>query len=231
MNWRIHHKKLTASTNLDAMSGSPGDVFTADFQFAGRGRLEHKWHSSEGENLMMSAVLSVKGIPAERAATIPLAVGLAVAEAFPAVDPMIKWPNDILANGRKLAGILCERHGENVIAGIGVNVNETSFPSEIALKATSLAILLSSRQSIDAVRDSILEKLASVYGEWRFGGLDALADRLSKRDFLKGKTISVIQTDDDSSPVEGLCGGIASDGSLLLDGAKIWAGEAHIAKF
>ena len=229
MNWRIHHKEMTASTNLDALSGSPGDVFTADFQFAGRGRLDHKWHSSEGENLMMSAVLDVKGIPAERAATLPLAVGLAVAEAFAPVDPMIKWPNDILVNSRKLAGILCERHGESVIAGIGVNVNETSFPSDIALRATSLAILHSSRQSIAAVRDSILEKLASIFLEWRSGGLDILMERLSKRDFLKGKTISVIQTDDDSEPISGLCAGMAPDGSLIVDGAKIWAGDAHIA--
>ena len=78
MNWTIHHQPSTASTNLDARAGRHGDVFTADFQTAGRGRLDHKWLSAPGENLMLSAVLDVGDCPPDRVATLPLVVGLAV---------------------------------------------------------------------------------------------------------------------------------------------------------
>ena len=78
MTWRIHHRDVTASTNLDARAGFPGDVFTADEQTAGRGRLDHAWHSAPGANLMFSAVLDVSGLAPDAVATLPLVVGLAV---------------------------------------------------------------------------------------------------------------------------------------------------------
>lgn len=80
VRWKIHHKRETESTNLDARSGNPWDVFTADYQTAGRGRLDHKWLSPPGANLLMSAVLSVEGLSPEQVSTLPLVVGLAVAK-------------------------------------------------------------------------------------------------------------------------------------------------------
>ena len=82
MNWRIHHKATTDSTNRDALGGTHGDVYTADRQTAGRGRLDHKWLSPPGENLMMSAVVDVAGMDASAVSTLPLVAGLAVAEAL-----------------------------------------------------------------------------------------------------------------------------------------------------
>ena len=79
--WRVHHKSETESTNLDARAGKHRDVFTADHQTAGRGRLDHKWLSPPGTNLMMSVVLSVEGLEPEQVATLPLVVGLAVVKA------------------------------------------------------------------------------------------------------------------------------------------------------
>ena len=94
MNWRIFHRAATESTNTDARAGMPGDVFTADFQTAGRGRLDHRWESTKGENLMMSAVLDVADLAPERAATLPLVVGLAVADALRFAGEMrLKWPS------------------------------------------------------------------------------------------------------------------------------------------
>ena len=87
MDWMIHHKPETASTNLDARAGRHGDVFTADFQTAGRGRLDHKWLSTPGENLMLSAVLDVGDCPPDRVATLPLVVGLAVIEGLSPLLP------------------------------------------------------------------------------------------------------------------------------------------------
>ena len=83
----IHHKPETASTNIDARAGRHGDVFTADFQTAGRGRLDHKWLSAPGENLMLSAVLDVGDCPPDRVATLPLVVGLAVIEGLSPLLP------------------------------------------------------------------------------------------------------------------------------------------------
>ena len=111
-------------------------MYTADAQTAGRGRLDYRWLSAPGANLMLSAVFDVAGLAPEQVATFPLVVGLAAHAAVsrmlatvPDVPPVrLKWPNDLLVGGRKIAGILCERHADAVIAGVGVNVNETAFP-------------------------------------------------------------------------------------------------------
>lgn len=226
--WKIHHKLTTASTNLDARLGSHGDVFTADYQSAGRGRLDHKWESKANENLMMSVVLSVEGMEPEKVATLPIVIGLAATKAL-SQAAKLKWPNDVLVNGKKLAGILCERHGDNVIVGIGVNVNVEKFSSEIASRATSLKLLRSETLKVENVRDQVLDSLAVCYEAWKERGLDAaMREEIAKRDYLRGKTISVKQTDDDNAPITGLCEGIAEDGSLIVAGQSVYAGEAHI---
>lgn len=232
MIWKIHHQAVTTSTNLDARGGIPGDVFTADFQSAGRGRLDHTWVSPPGENLMMSAVLDVAGLPPEQVATFPLAVGLAVLRGLSPFLPAharraLKWPNDVLAEGRKIAGILCERQGDAVIAGIGVNVKQRKFAKDIENRAVSLA-LLGSVPTVDAVRAAVLSALAEVYGVWREAGFDAIYSEIVAYDALRGQTLAVRQTDDDRAPLTGLCGGIQSDGSLRIGATCVYAGEAHV---
>ena len=234
MKWRIIHKSVTASTNADAHHGKPGDVFTADFQTAGRGRLDHVWKSCAGKNLMMSAVVDVSGLEPERVATFPLVVGLSVCEAVEmmgqSLQALLKWPNDVLVGGRKLAGILCERFGDSVIAGVGVNVGEREFPSDIADRATSLSLLLPAGAvpAVDEVRDAVLERLAANLPAWRERGLAAHLPRLAARDCLAGREIAVLRTDGDAEPARGACGGIAEDGSLIVSGERIYAGEAHV---
>ena len=232
MRWTLHHKASTASTNLDARAGRPGDVFTADFQTAGRGRLDHRWLSAPGENLMLSAVLDVADLPPDQIATLPLAVGLAVLRGLSPFLPSgaqraLKWPNDVLVAGREMAGILCERHGDAVIAGVGVNVNQRKFAKEIENRAISLA-LLGSVPALDAVRDAVLVALSEVYAAWREGGFAAVYPEVAAHDFLRGQTLGVVQTDDDRVPVKGVCGGIQPDGSLLVGATRVYAGEAHV---
>lgn len=238
LNWRLHHREVTASTNLDAMKGAHADVFTADFQTAGRGRLDHKWVSESGENLMMSAVVSVEGMAAEEISTFPLVVGLAVSRAVAGwgLAARIKWPNDIWVDGRKLAGVLCQLNGGNVIAGIGVNVNQTVFPPEIAGRTASLAhspryleeFPRRRNQAVETVRDEILSELSALYFGWREKGFASLHPLISDLDILKGSEITVRQTDDDGCVVGGVCGGIAEDGSLIVGKARVYAGEAHV---
>lgn len=230
MKWTIHHRQATASTNQDAHAGKPGDVYTADYQTAGRGRLDHKWISPPNTNLLMSAVLSVEGVPPETVPTFSLAVGLAVCRAIApfsstlrGLSPRLKWPNDVLLNGKKVAGILCERQGNNVIAGIGINVKDQKFSEEIEDNAISLGA-----GSRDVVRDAVLKEIGTVYEKWRHLGFLSIYDEISEVDWLKGRRLSVYQTDEDETPVTGLCEGIAKDGSLVVDGRSIYAGEAHI---
>ena len=233
MIFSIHHKAVTQSTNLDARAGRPGDVYTADEQTAGRGRLDHRWLSPPGTNLMLSAVLDVADLLPERVATLPLAVGLAV---HAAVDGMLapgravrlKWPNDVLVGGRKIAGILCERHGDGVIAGVGVNVNQIVFAPELADRATSLAREGTSVLSVAEVRDVLLADLADVYAVWRKDGFAPLLPRYTVVDFLKGREVSVRQTDGDQTPLTGLCEGVQADGTLRVAGQAVYAGEAHV---
>jgi len=230
IDWKVQHRAETESTNLDARTGASGDVFTADYQTAGRGRLDHKWLSPPGTNLMMSVVLSVEGLPPEQVVTLPLVAGLAVCRAVsPAVRPSLKWPNDVLVEGRKLAGILCERVDDRVIVGIGVNVAQRQFPAEIADRATSLALCCGTNASCcREVRDAILRELGIVHDLWRKEGFVALYPQVASLDCLKGRELSVVQTDDDAHPQQGICGGIRPDGTLDLSGRPVYAGEVHI---
>jgi len=238
--WTLHHKAETASTNLDARKGKHGDVYTADFQTAGRGRLDHKWLSPRGTNLMMSVVLAVDDLPPEQVATLPLVVGLAVVKAIASLGPrastrrpLLKWPNDVLVDGHKLAGILCERQGDVVIAGIGVNVGQQTFDPEIAQKATSLALLAGREEvcpRVEAVRAAVLGQLGRWYATWKARGFAAVYPAIAAIDYLKGRQLSVRQTDDDREPVQGVSRGIQPDGSIDVGGTKVYAGEAHVEK-
>ena len=220
MKWRIIHKEVTKSTNLDALGGRPGDVFTADFQTAGRGRLDHKWVSSRGENVIMSAVLDVADVDVAEAATIPLVVGLAVVEAVRELLPegaavMLKWPNDVYVDGR-------------TIAGIGVNVAQVSFPPDVDMRAVSFK-RLGVDVAIEEVRDAILQRLDDLLEVWLRKGFALLYPRISAVDWLRGRTIGVVQTDSDDEPTSGVSGGIMPDGSLDVGGVRLWAGEAHVS--
>jgi BirA family transcriptional regulator, biotin operon repressor / biotin---[acetyl-CoA-carboxylase] ligase len=143
----------TTSTNDDAKQaareGAPsGAAFIADAQTGGRGRLGRTWHSPPGENLYASFVLR-PSLPPNAAPVVTLAAGLAVADAVAPLVPgrtvALKWPNDVLVDDRKVAGILTEANLSDaraswIVIGVGINVRTTTFPAEVALRATSLAL-------------------------------------------------------------------------------------------
>ena len=137
-------------------------MIAADAQTAGRGRLGRSWHSPPGDNLYLSLLLRPSRAPAE-IPPLTLLAGAAVADAVAALglSPRLKWPNDVQlvdraldggARRRKLAGILTEMVTagaavEHVVVGIGINVNGTDFPPDIADRATSVALALGQRSS------------------------------------------------------------------------------------
>jgi len=147
---KLHYSESTGSTNDDALraarAGAPnGSVYVANEQTAGRGRGDHEWHSVAGEGLYASVLLR-PAIPASRLPLLPLAAGLAAADAIHttaglAVD--LRWPNDLLIGPRKTGGILVESHIEAgfvafVVIGIGINVHQHAFAADLATPATSL---------------------------------------------------------------------------------------------
>ena len=142
----------TGSTNADAAAwaaeGAPeGAVVGADHQSAGRGRHGRVWNDAPGLGLLLSVVLRPAFAP-ERLGLIPLAAGLALADALTSwvapAEPSLKWPNDVLLGNRKVAGVLAEGHlnGQTsvVVLGMGINVNQTDFPAALSDRATSLAL-------------------------------------------------------------------------------------------
>ena len=209
-------------------------MYTAEFQTGGRGRLDHRWLAPRGVNLTFSAVFDVSGLAPQEIVTFPLVVGLALIDAVrtdvpPVAPPLaLKWPNDVLSGARKLAGILCERVGEHVIAGIGLNVNEVEFAPEIAARATSLASLAGHAFDRVRLRARVLDTLYAAHARWRRDGFAAFAPACAAVDALAGRTVTVCQTDHDPAPVTGYCAGIQRDGTLLVGTTRIYAGEAHV---
>jgi BirA family biotin operon repressor/biotin-[acetyl-CoA-carboxylase] ligase len=147
---KLHFSPVTGSTNTDAMAAAHagcehGSVFFADEQTAGRGRSDHRWHSAAGEGLYVSIVLRPP-LPMERMALLPLAAGLAAADAVEIVSGLrvdLRWPNDLLIGPRKAGGILIEASTQAggtafAVVGIGINVHQKAFDPNLETPATSL---------------------------------------------------------------------------------------------
>ncbi len=234
----------TGSTNRDvaalAQAGAQeGVMVVADRQSAGRGRMTRAWFSPPEVNLYVSLLLRPEIEPG-RAASLPLVVGLAVAEALeqvaPGCAPRIKWPNDILSGGRKICGVLCEMQAESdrvryIIPGLGVNVNLTRamLPAELRERATSLRIEAGHAFSRAAVLAAILNAFEPLYDCWCADGLEPLLPRLARLDALFGRTIELEQG---GRRMAGRADGILPDGALRLVTAQgavpVYSGEAHI---
>ena len=147
---KLHYSPQTDSTNTDAQTAARrgalhGSVYLADEQLAGRGRGDHAWESAAGDGLYVSVLLRPQ-IPAVRLPLLPLAAGLAAAEAIRSAAGLsvdLRWPNDLLVGPRKVGGILVESKTSGglvdfVVAGVGINVHQRSFAPDLATAATSL---------------------------------------------------------------------------------------------
>ena len=173
----------TDSTNdLAARAGrdgvAEGIVFFAESQRAGRGRLGRRWVSPPGRNLLFSVLLRPAVVPAERWPELTFCAALAVAETaerFAGRAARVKWPNDVLLDGRKVAGILLEAHHAPgagfVVVGIGLNVLQRAedFPPELRERAGSLAMLGAGEPSRREVAAFVLERLDEHYRRWPEG--------------------------------------------------------------
>ena len=168
---KLHFSPITDSTNSDAQdaarSGAPhGSVYFADEQLAGRGRGDHTWDSAAGDGLYLSVLLRPQ-IPAIRLPLLPLAAGLAASDAIRSITRLtvdLRWPNDLLIGPRKVGGILVESKNSGgsvdfAIVGIGINVHQRAFDSELATPAISLDVEAGRRVSRQELLVSLLESL------------------------------------------------------------------------
>ncbi len=178
MGQHVHFYTSIDTTNNRARElaheGAPeGTLVVAETQTAGRGRRGRVWESAEGSGIWMSLVLRPEIMPAQ-ASVLTLLCGLAVAEALEeetGLLPQIKWPNDVLINGKKVVGILTEMDCEMtqvhfVIPGIGINVNTKEFPPELADIATSLYLESGKSFSRSRLVHAVMAKIEKHYMEF-----------------------------------------------------------------
>jgi BirA family transcriptional regulator, biotin operon repressor / biotin---[acetyl-CoA-carboxylase] ligase len=219
---RIHVPECESTQLLLLDSSLPeGAVATADHQTGGRGRLRRSWVEPPGTSVLCSVLLRPPG--GRPAAQLSLLGGLAAAEAIEEVSGLvasIKWPNDVLVEGRKVAGVLAEQRGEAVVLGIGINVGQEAgeLPADARVLASSLRSLAGRRFELEEVLAALLARLDALYERWRTGGFGAVHEELAARDFLRGRRVSV-------SGAEGIAGGIDEAGRLVVEGRPVESGE------
>lgn len=216
------------STNIFARSqaereATEGQVVIAERQTEGRGRLGRSWVSPGNVNLYLSVILRPRLAPAH-APQITLMAAVALAEtvaSFIPFPPQIKWPNDILVQGKKLAGILTESSCEPgrllfVILGIGVNLNFSAeiMPEAIRERATSIMSLTHKPVSRELFARRLIQSLDRCYGELEALGFSAIAPRWEAHFPLRRKKVKIEMGDD---VLIGRAAGIDRDGALLLE--------------
>lgn len=231
--WRVARLAETGSTNADARAGAvsgtldAGDVLVAELQTAGRGRLDRSWISRPGTGITFSALLRPVGVPDARWGWLPLLAGLAVLDAattaVAGVRCGLKWPNDVLgADGRKLAGVLCERvdgpAGPLAVVGIGINVSATAADLPVP-EATSLALAGGTDLDRDRLLTAVLDALGARSAAWSAAGGDAERCGLAADYRAASATIgaAVTVTRADGSRTDGTAVGLDANGALRLD--------------
>jgi BirA family biotin operon repressor/biotin-[acetyl-CoA-carboxylase] ligase len=194
-------------------SGLPeGAVAATEHQTRGRGRLGRAWEDAPGASILASILLHP---PAERhLPELSLVAALAAAETVETATELaaqIKWPNDVMLNRRKIAGILSELTDGTVVTGIGLNVNQTreQLPLDSTTEPTSLRATTGTTYDRAELLGSLLLRFERMYDVWREGGLTELYSELGPRDFLRGRRVTV-----DGEPATAVM--ILRDGRLEL---------------
>lgn len=218
----IYHKVTTSTMDLarravlDPPEGGlrEGTLFWAGRQTEGRGRVEgRRWNTGPGETLLFT-ILIARDTPVCPVSAFPLVMGLAAALTLEdlGLGPEIKWPNDIMLNHRKAAGILCETRGPWLSAGMGLNLGRSAIPPELGAGAASLEEFLSRAPRPEEVLERFLHRLHGVLDleDWR----EVVEPRLYRR----GAVIQVVPglPGTESAVRAGRVKGIGSRGELLL---------------
>jgi BirA family biotin operon repressor/biotin-[acetyl-CoA-carboxylase] ligase len=205
----------TCPSTQELARGMPeGGVAACEEQTAGRGRRGRTWTSPRGAGLLFSLSLRPR-TPPDRLPPLTLVVAGAVAEAaWP--QAAVRWPNDVVVDGRKLAGILAEVRDGEVVVGIGVNANHAAgdFPADARVTPVSLRLLRGEPVDRGALLADVLESVEARYREFESEGFAGI-----ERDDLRGRRVRLAGGD------EGLCEGIDDRGRLVVAGVPHSADE------
>jgi BirA family biotin operon repressor/biotin-[acetyl-CoA-carboxylase] ligase len=174
----VYHVESVSSTMeaaraLARSGAAPGTIIASEFQEQGRGRQGRSWTAKKGESLLFTLLLRYPepgAIPQALTLRTGLALALAIEAFAPSLRAELKWPNDIMLNGKKTAGILAEGDGGDVYVGIGVNVFQKEFPPELRGKATSIAQALDETPGRKTERKAVDEAAA---GQDAAGGAES----------------------------------------------------------
>lgn len=171
------YKKSVGSTNSELKNLTPeqlghGTLCIADYQTGGRGQYKRSWNSEKNKNLMFT--MGFKPSSGDRLPLLTLSCALGVARAIDQTGIKgceIKWPNDVLINGKKVAGVLTEtvfigKQPERVLVGIGMNVNQTEFGKEVGAEATSIALEKDERIRREDLLCVVLRQIEHLYTRW-----------------------------------------------------------------
>jgi BirA family transcriptional regulator, biotin operon repressor / biotin---[acetyl-CoA-carboxylase] ligase len=194
-------------STMTAASDRPiGDVVLAEEQTAGQGRHGHSWHSAAGDGIYCSIVLPQSPL-------LTLALGLAAHTAIFEATGLVcdlRWPNDLMLADRKMAGILVQAVGRNAIAGIGINVNHTEFPSDVASLATSLRLALGHPVQREEILLALLPAIDTIVAQEKSAILKSFTHLSS---YASGLRVQVAQPD---GTIEGTSAGLNPDGFLIV---------------
>jgi len=192
------------STMIEARRNlQPGRIVGAEEQTAGIGRHGRKWISPAGEGLYVSlvlpAVLTAKPVP-----VMMLALGLAARDAMAGGD--LRWPNDVLLNEKKCAGVLAQLEGDKIIAGIGINVSQAKFPDDLETPATSLLL-----EGVRVAREVLLVALVNAVDHYcQLPPEETLRQFADASSYVSGKRVRV------ESGLEGVTCGLDPAGFLQV---------------
>jgi len=242
---KIHNFESIDSTNdeadrLASKGAAEGEVVIADCQTSGRGRLDRHWESPAGKNIYLSLILRPPTEP-QSTSQLTLVAAVVVAETlakFSKEKPFVKWPNDVLIDGKKVCGILTEASAskdkvEHVIIGIGINVNTEleDFSDEIKETATSLLLVNRSESERDEIVSSLFQEFEKWYRLYLDEGFSSIRKKYISLSCLEGQKVEVVFGDEHKN---GVAHGIDESGALLLKRdngqvEQIIAGDVNIA--
>ncbi len=229
----IHSLAEVDSTNsyaskLAAAGAPEGTVVVSEHQTAGRGRLGRKWVSPPGVNIYVSVILRPE-VPPSDAPMVTLAASVALTRAIKAygLPAAIKWPNDVLINGRKAAGILTEMSAEpdlvrHIVLGVGIDVNmqKGAFPKELKETATSMMMELGGRVDRAGLLRRFLSELEGAYGMFTRGEKEAVLNGWRELSCTLGRDVKVSTP---SGETKGRALDLDASGGLMveLEGGRV----------
>ena len=208
----VYRERCESTQALLDGDAPEGAVAVCDEQTAGRGRRGRTWSAPSGTAVLMSILLRP---PAERRLPeLSLVGGVATAltvERATGLSAQIKWPNDVMLNRRKVAGVLADAEGGTAVLGVGLNVNQSreQLPADAKVPAASLRTIDAVTRGRARVLADLVLELERTYKLWAAGGLEEIYAELGSRDFLRGRRVEV-------EGVEGIAVGIGRDGLLEI---------------